>query len=130
MSKKARIARLIGGICLALALGIPALPAADAKPLANGLTVAVERNPESRIFAVHVLVRNRCAREPAGKEGMVDLCHRLLPLGTARRDKDGLSRALDAIGAQLKTVDSAMIPFDDYYTVEEYSFVRFQTIDT
>lgn len=99
-------------------------------PLANGLTVAVERNPESRIFAVHVLVRNRSAREPAGREGITDLAHRMLTLGTARRDKDALSRALDAIGAQVKTVDSAMIPFDDYYTVEEYSFIRFQTIDT
>ena len=124
--------RWVGIAALFAALGgfTPWAAAKSAEPLANGLTVAVERNPGSRIFAVHVLVRNRCAREPAGKEGMVDLCHRLLPLGTARRDKDALSQALDAIGAQVKTVDSAMIPFDDYYTVEEYSFVRFQTIDT
>jgi zinc protease len=124
--------RWIGIAAMFAALGAFVIGAGEKtpSPLPNGLMVGVERNPESRIFAVHVLLRNRSAREPAGKEGLVDLAHRMLTLGTAHRDKDSLSRALDAIGAQVKTVDSPMITFDDYYTVPEWSYVRFQTIDT
>ncbi len=120
---------ILAGIILVLML--VAVPAEISKEtLSNGLEVAVESNPNSRVFAVHVLLRNRSAMEPAGKAGLVDLCHRLLTEGTRDLDKAALSLALDAIGAEVKAVDLSYIPFDDYYTVNEFSYVRFKTIDT
>jgi len=65
--------------------------------------------------------------EENGKEGIADLLHRMILMGTETRTKAQLDRVLKSIGAKVKTVDSAFIPFDDYYTVQEYSFVRFQT---
>ena len=124
---KLRSAVTIGAL---LMLGtLPLWGAITQRVLPSGVVVAVEGDNPSRVFAVHVLLRNRSATEPAGKEGLADLAHRMLAGGTARRTKAELDKALDAIGAQLKTVDEPMIPFDDYYSVPEFSFVRFQTID-
>jgi len=121
-----RLLTVVFGLILA---GVPAWSAVETRTLPSGAIVAVEGGNPSRIFAVHVLLRNRAAAEPAGKEGLVDLAQRMLAGGTARRTKADLDRALEAIGAQLKTVDEPMIPFDDYYSVPEFSFARFQTID-
>lgn len=115
---------------LAFLLSAAPAPAATRQVLPGGTVVAIETNTASRIFAVHVLVRNRAAREPAGKAGLADLAHRMLTGGAAGMNRAELALALDSIGAQVKTVDSPFIPFDDYYTVEEYSYLRFQTIDT
>jgi len=97
--------------------------------LANGLTLIVEENRESRAFSVHLLARNRSAMEPEGAAGAADLLHRLMRKGTAGRSAAELQQALDAIGAELKTNDAAFIPYDDYYTTPGYSFVRLVTID-
>jgi len=55
----------------------------------------------------------------------VDLLHRLV---WETRSPEGLtvSDRLDQIGATLKTVDNPGIPYDDYYTTPEYSFMRLE----
>ncbi len=94
--------------------------------LDSGLTVAAERNDDSRVLAVHVLTRPRCASEPAGKEGIADFLHRLLLRGTLVNDRAALAARLHDLGARVKTHDDASIPFDDYYTTPEFSFVRLE----
>lgn len=123
-------ARLTTLCCLILLAGALRAEAPLERTLPCGARVAVAGSGASRIFAVHVLLRNRSAAEPAGREGLVDLAHRFLGEGSARRSRSEMTLALNAIGAQLKTVDSPMIPFDDYYSVPDYSWVRFQVIDT
>ncbi|MBN2170340.1 MAG: insulinase family protein [Candidatus Krumholzibacteriota bacterium] len=97
--------------------------------LDNGLTVLVKADPASEVLAAHLLVRGRSAREPRGKAGIANLAHRLLAAGTAVRDEAAIDAVLTRLGAQLKTVDNPWIPFDDYYTREDFSYVRLETLD-
>lgn len=99
------------------------------KVLANGLTVIVDQNPDSRVFAVHLMAKHRSLREPEGKAGIADILHRMLLLGTANKSREELDQALSGIGAEVLVTDRDFIPFDDYYTTPEFSFVRFKTID-
>jgi predicted Zn-dependent peptidase len=95
----------------------------------GGPVAIVRHNPDSRVFAVHVLVRHRSRMEPPGKAGIADMLHRLLPAGTTDKNREELERELNAIGARLKVTDNPYIPFDDYYFVPEYSYLRLETID-
>lgn len=108
---------------------VPALtPAAgtDVVVLDNGLTLVVNTDPDSRVFAAHLFARNRSAQEPAARPGLADLMHRLLLRGTLARDGAGVEEALRAIGAQLQVVDDPRFPFDDYRTVPTFSFIRLE----
>ena len=67
--------------------------------------------------------------EPEGKEGITDILHRLIEKKTSTRDKKQIKDALNDIGAALKVRDNPFIPYDDYYTSREFSFIRFETID-
>jgi len=92
--------------------------------LANGLRLLVSSNPATSVLAIHVLLDGRSAREPIDRPGLADLVHRLL----TRRD-DAFERDLAAIGAVVKSNDLSFIPYDDYYYVPDYSYVRVETID-
>jgi zinc protease len=94
--------------------------------LGSGARILVQRNEDSDVFAVHVMFAPRSACEPPGKEGIADFLHRMLPRGTLVRDAAGLSAAFDALGARIKIVDDPAVPFDDYYTTPEFSFVRLE----
>ena len=98
--------------------------------LENGLTVIHTASPSTRMFALHVLVRDRSAREPEGLEGIADLLHRVLPEGAGNYDEEELAALLDGIGAEFKVTDSAFIPYDDYYTTDpRFSFIRLDCVD-
>ncbi len=97
--------------------------------LGNGLTVLVKSDPSSEVFAAHLLVRGRSLREPEGRAGMVALAHRLLDAGTARHSGEEIAGAISALGARLKTSDNPWIPFDNYYTREDFSWLRLQALD-
>ncbi|RKZ13412.1 hypothetical protein DRQ32_01670, partial [bacterium] len=98
--------------------------------LDNGITLIHSAAPTTRMFAIHVLVRDRSAREPAAHAGMADLLHRCLPLGAGDYDDEELASLLDGIGAQWKVTDSAWIPYDDYYTTDSrFSFIRLDCVD-
>lgn len=97
------------------------------RSLASGMRVIVERNDDSQVFAVHLLARDRSASEPEGKDGIVSFLHRLMPRGTTTLDGPALSARLARLGTKLKTDDDGRVPYDDYYTTQEFSFVRAET---
>lgn len=99
------------------------------RTLGNGLTVIVKSNPDSRVFAINILGKDRSACEPDGLEGISDFVNRMLTSGTETRGADDIARALTAIGAELTTNDNPYIPYDDRYTTPQYTFVKFATID-
>jgi predicted Zn-dependent peptidase len=94
--------------------------------LDNGMEVAFRRNDDSQVFAVHLMFRPRSAAEPDGGAGITDLLHRMFPRGTLVTDGETLGAKMDALGVTLKTRDAAFIPFDDYYTTPEFSWVRLE----
>lgn len=97
--------------------------------LGNGIPVLARSSPESEVLAVHLFVRDRSAREPEGRTGIAELLHSMLGHATTLRTADALSLELDRVGAQLTTADSPFVPYDDFYSVPEFSFVRFQSLD-
>ena len=94
--------------------------------LPSGLQAVLERNDDSDVFAIHLMFRPRAASEPAGKEGIASFLHRLMARGSMVLDSAALAARLDALGATLKTDDDPRVPFDDYYTTPEFSFVRME----
>jgi len=117
---------------IAPAHGGPSRLNADEPPsvveLDNGLTVVHTAARSTRMFALHLLVKNRSLREPAGSAGIADLLHRSLA-AIAEEKGDDAASPLDRIGATLKVADNPWIPYDDYYSTPLYSFVRLETVD-
>ncbi len=95
----------------------------------SGLTVIIKHNPDSRVFAVNILGKNRAVWEKPEQEGITDLVNRMLVKGTKSKNAEEVQAALDDIGARIKTNDSPYIPYDNRYTWRAFSFVRFETID-
>ncbi len=96
------------------------------RTLPNGLRVIVRRETPGEVTAFHVLVRDRAAREPADRDGIADVLHRMLPLGTALSTRAQFGARLERLGAELKTADADFIPYDDYYTSPTHSFIRLE----
>ncbi len=97
--------------------------------LGNGLTVIIKSNPDSRVFALNVIGKNRSATEPEGKDGITDFVNRMIEKGTTSRSAEQLSKDLSSIGANVTLYDNPWIPYDDRYTVRQFSFMKFETID-
>jgi len=95
----------------------------------NGLTVVVKSNPDSRVFALNVIGKNRSATEPRGLDGITDFVNRMTEKGTKTRNAEVLSRELASIGANVTLYDNPWIPYDDRYTTHRFSFMKFETID-
>jgi zinc protease len=97
--------------------------------LQNGLTVIVKHNPDSRVFAVDILGKNRAAMEKPSQIGITDFMNRMLVKGSKDKSAQEIQDALDDIGARLQTNDNPYIPYDDRYTWRAFTFLRFETID-
>jgi predicted Zn-dependent peptidase len=116
-------------------LGPPAPPrvAAGREPatiiLENGLTLVLAANPDSDVFAVHLAARGRSYCEPPARSGIADLLHRMLLQGAGPWSRGELAREIDRAGLQIKVTDLPGIPYDDYQTTPECSFVRMETAD-
>ncbi len=95
----------------------------------NGLTVIQLRNTDNPVLALHFLFKNRSAFEPADQRGIADFFHHSLYKASKNYPEEKLKLALKEIGAEVKAYDWAFIPYDDYYNVPEYSYVRFVTLD-
>ncbi|UCD17804.1 MAG: insulinase family protein [Candidatus Zixiibacteriota bacterium] len=95
----------------------------------NGLTVIIKSSPDSRVFALNVLGRNRSATEPPGKDGITDFVNHMIEKGTTTRDAGQLARELAAIGARVTLYDNPWLSHDDRYTSGRFSFMKFETID-
>ncbi|HEX5045095.1 MAG TPA: pitrilysin family protein [Candidatus Polarisedimenticolaceae bacterium] len=92
----------------------------------NGMRAIVEASDDSAVCAVHVALRPRAASEPRDRAGMASLLHHLLPRGTVELDEAAFAVRLARLGASLKTDDDPSVPYDDYYTTPEFSFVRLE----
>jgi zinc protease len=97
--------------------------------LDNGLVVIAEKRPASDVFALNLMTRRRSSMEPAGKAGIADFLHRMLPRGTSSRSRGDIEEALRKTGASLTTAGNPTVPFGDFYTSRSYSFVRAECID-
>jgi len=97
--------------------------------LPNGLDLIISHNPDSRVFAINILGKNRAANEPEGKAGITDFVNRMLTLGADGMNSEDIQNRLDDIGADLTTNDNPYIPYDDRYTSRSFSFIKFETID-
>ncbi len=95
----------------------------------NGLTLLHLYNTDSPILGIHLLFKNRSVWESPDKAGMVELLHRLLLKRSRHYTAEEINNQLKYIGAEVKTHDWDFIPFDDYYNVPQYSYVRFKTLD-
>lgn len=110
----------------------PAATAASSGPrrragtLANGLRYVVSASDDSDVFALHVAFAPRAASEPAGQDGITDLLHRVWLRGTTFESGAAIEDRLARLGARLKVVDDPSVPFDDYYTTPEFSWVRLE----
>jgi zinc protease len=99
------------------------------RTLGNGMQVVIKSNPDSRVFAINILGKNRSAIEPTGQEGISDFVNRMLVSGTTTKTEAQIARALASIGADITTNDNPYIPYDDQYTTQQYTFIKFATID-
>ena len=99
------------------------------KTLSNGLELIIKYNPDSRVFAVNILGKNRSANEPEGKDGITDFVNRMLVLGADGMDAMEIQQGLDEFGAEITANDNPYIPYDDRYTNRMFSFLKFETID-
>ena len=119
---------LLFAFCL-LNCGTPVPKDAIKQQFANGLTVIVKSNPDSKVLGINILGKNRSAMEPEGKTGIADFVNRMLLKGTKTRSAERISEDLYSIGAEVTLVDNPWIPYDDVYTTHSYTFIKFQTID-
>ncbi len=94
--------------------------------LANGLRYVIRRSGDSDVFALHLAFAPRAASEPAGRDGITDLLHRIMARATTVHGPAALEDRLAALGARVKLVDDPAVPFDDYYTTPEYSWIRLE----
>ncbi len=101
------------------------------RELANGLNIIVQQDEDNPIFAAHFLFKHRSAYEIelGGRQGMVDFLHHLLADGPADMGEEHFADELDRLGARVKFYDMSYIPFDDYYTTPEFSYVRLEVMD-
>jgi zinc protease len=97
--------------------------------LENGLKVILLQNSDNQVLALHFLFKNRAAWEPPEQTGIADFLHHSLFLSSGNFPAELLKIELKKIGAEIKTHDWDFIPYDDYYNVPEYSYIRILTLD-
>ena len=101
------------------------------KQFSNGLLALVREDHDNPIFAAHFLFKHRSVYESAlgGRPGMVDFIHHILEYGPQGMERDAFQTQLQSYGARVKFYDMAFIPYDDYYTTPEFSYVRLESLD-
>ncbi len=100
--------------------------AARVGTLANGLRYVVRESSDSDVVAMHLSFVPRSAGEPTGRDGITDLLHRIMARATLVHDPAALDDRLSRLGARVKAVDDPSVPFDDYYTSSEFSWLRLE----
>jgi len=93
--------------------------------LPNGLVLLTESSPGHGVFAATVLLRDKDEHERRWcLPGAAEVLHRTFSEGTQLREGAELAADLEMMGAELKTVDIASLPYDDYALSPEYGYVR------
>jgi zinc protease len=95
----------------------------------NGLKTLLLRNEDNSVLALHFLFKNRSAWEPVNQTGIADFLHHSIFKSSRNYSRDQLQTVLMQIGAEIKAYDWDFIPYDDYYNVPEYSYIRILTLD-
>jgi zinc protease len=95
----------------------------------SGVKLISIDTPSDGSISIYVMIEGRNYLEPAGKEGITELTHQLLTAGTTGLNESELSERLAAIGGSIQCGDRGFIPFDDYYTGRDFSFIRLQALD-
>lgn len=94
----------------------------------DGMTIVIKEDPLSRVFALHILVKDRYLWDNKYYgTGTADVLHRVI-IEDDPASKNRIADQIDQIAAIMKTHDDPRIPFDDYYTVPDYSFIRFECL--
>jgi predicted Zn-dependent peptidase len=96
--------------------------------LTSGAQLLFMQAPRDGSLSIYVLIEGRNYLEPAGQEGITELLHTMMGHGAGDLGEAEFAAALDAIGAEIQTADMSFVPFDDYYTSPDFSFVRFQAL--
>jgi len=108
----------------------PAVAAGPSGPragtLPNGLRYVVAESGDSEVFAMHVAFAPRAAAEPPGRDGISDLLHRAIARATIVHGPASLDDRWARLGAHVKAFDDPSVPFDDYYTTPEFSWLRLE----
>ncbi len=95
---------------------------------ANGMAVYARQVKGAPVAGIHIVAKNRALLEGTDKRGWADLLHRLLLTAYDAIDSDSLARLFDEIGMDVSTVDDPRVPFDNYRTSPEYSYVRVEVV--
>jgi len=120
--------------------GVPAPPVVETErsPLpypvtdtttAGGSRLLVIAPPPDGSLSIYLLIEGRNYLEPDGKAGITELLHDILGAGPRGMSDAEFQVALERIGGSLQTADRGFIPFDDYYSQPDFSFIRFQALD-
>ncbi|MBM3328794.1 MAG: insulinase family protein [Calditrichaeota bacterium] len=92
----------------------------------GGITTIVRSDPSARVFALHILFKGRSDIDARFGAGAVDLLHRCLE--EAASGGTALANRKDDLAISLKCADDPSIPYDDYYTSPDYSFIRLEML--
>jgi predicted Zn-dependent peptidase len=95
--------------------------------LPSGATLISRTSGGSRMFGMHILVKNRHLLE-GDLRGGAEMLHGLLESGTPQYTREQIKDELAAHGASLKVVDMGFIPYDDYYNSADYGYIRFECL--
>jgi zinc protease len=98
--------------------------------LENGMRIIVKEDDSYPIQAVHVLVRDRAYLEPQGKAGIGEFTSRMLLRGAGVRSFGEIQEFMARNQINVTLSDNPFIPYDDYYTVRDYSYVRVEGAGT
>ncbi len=95
--------------------------------LPSGATLITASSTGSRMFGMHILIKNRSYIE-GNLSGGAEILHSLLESGTDQFSSEEIKNQLAAIGAQTKYTDMSFIPYDDYYNSPEWGYIRFECL--
>jgi predicted Zn-dependent peptidase len=103
--------------------GEPQVRTETADTTAAGAAMRIRTEPESPLFGLHILFRDRSLWEQGELNGAVELLHRLVAAGPDTIDT-GLRWA--ALGAQVTFCDNPYFSHDDLYLSPRYSYIRLE----
>jgi len=95
--------------------------------LPSGATLISRSSDGSRMFGMHILIRNRHLLE-GELNGGAEMLHQLLESGTPKYTREQIKDEMAAHGAKLKAVDLGFIPYDDFYNSADYGYIRFECL--
>ncbi len=92
--------------------------------LKNGLKVIAQSDPGAPIVGMHWLVPIPDGTAP----GVPRMTAELLDQGTEKHTSEALAATIEQLGLRIKLADNPNLPFDDYYSSQDYSYFRMESI--